>query len=79
MTSVGCARSGFVSRFSFFSISGRIHFSTPGRCPSRLQNAQSIDSGAHGSFFLSSSDRRANAARVFEQSNGPITVEVNGS
>ena len=52
------------------SISGKIRFSIAGMWTFIIQSAQSSVSGVQRQLRLSSSGRRANAARVFEQSKG---------
>lgn len=61
------------------SISGITRFSIAGMWTFIIQSRQSMASGAQRSFFLSASDARANAARVFEQSKGPLSSDANGS
>ena len=65
--------------FSLRSISGRTRFSIAGMWTFIIQSAQSMVSGAQGSRALSASSRRAKAARVLEQSKGPLMRAVNGS
>ena len=78
-TSVGCARSGLTSRRSFLSISGITQRSKAGSCTFIIQSAKSSFSGSQRSFFLSTGDRRACAARVLAAENGPLNSAVNGS
>jgi hypothetical protein len=67
------------SLLSLRSISGMTLFSIAGMCTFIIQSVQSSDSGFQGSFRLSSSEARAYAARVFEQSKGPLCFAAKGS
>ena len=78
-TIVACGVSGFGSLYTRRSISGMTRFSMAGMWTFIIQSSQSIDSGDQASLRLSSSDARAYAARVFEQSKGPLSRELKGS